>query len=197
MSGFDWFFDRHVRFFGSPSTTGFAAHGESVVAVTQTPQPVAITVKPDPTSQFLHINNPAPGSPAIFAASYGANTLSCAYQVYAYFPTKLGTSTVKSFTVYDYVYGSVYGAGGTFPTYDGPTVSLLSWGLDAGAAPGPYTPPAKYTAFYNSGSTGQLTYTGVPGAAATLCVDLSLSVPNTVVAGTYEVPITYSIDITF
>ncbi len=196
-AGFDWNFDRFVRFLGGSSTTSLAAHNESVVAVSQTPIPVSITVKPDPTSQFLHINNPAPGSPAQFNANYGSNTLSCAYQVYAYFATKLGTSTVKSFTVYDYVYGSAYGAGGTFPTYDGPTVSLLSWGIDHGSAPGPYTPPGTYTPFYNSGATGQLTYTGTPGAAATLCIDLSLNVPNTVVAGTYTVPITYSIDITF
>ena len=194
--GFDWSFARFVRFLGG-STTGFAAHGERVVAVTQTPVPVSITVKPDPTSQFLHINNPAPGSPSTFTAGYGANTLSCAYQVYAYFPTKLGTSVLKNFTVYDYVYGSAYGGSGTFPTYDGPTLSLLSWGLDGASAPGPYTPPSTYTPFYNSGTTGQLTYTGVPGAAATLCVDLSLTVPNTVAAGTYTVPITYSIDITY
>lgn len=200
-SSFDWGVARFARFvrgvgsafFGAGSTVG----GGSIVAVTQTPVPVAITVKPDPTSQFLHVNNPTPGQPAVFNAQYGPNTLACAYQVYAFFGTKLGTNTVKNYTLYDYVYGSAYGAGGTFPSWDGPTVSDLSWALDGAAAPGPYVMGSTFTPFYNSGSTGQLTYTGVPGAAATLCVDLSLNVPNTVAAGTYTVPITYSLQITY
>lgn len=175
---------------------GYAPLGQTVIAAVQTPVPVQINVKPDPTSQFLHINNPTAGRPAVFAAQYGANTLACAYQVYASFGLKLGNNTLKSWTVYDYVYGSVYGGGGSFPTYDAPTTSLLSRALDRGPAAGPYT-LGTFAPFYNGGSTGQLTYTGVPGTAVTLCIDLSLTVPNTVAAGTYTVPITYSLQITY
>jgi hypothetical protein len=140
--------------------------------------PVNVLVKPDPTSAYLHITPVTPN----LSAAYGLNTFTCVYQVFASFS--------KTWKVDDWVYGTApQGGSGTFPGWTYPTASQASWfaqGISTG-----------YTAFTNSGTPGQLAFTGVANVAKTVCFDLQINVTNDIPAGTYSLPVTYALYVTF
>jgi hypothetical protein len=139
---------------------------------------VNFTVKVDPTAAYLHI---IPENTTL-DAGYGPNTWTCVYEVYAHYPS-------YPWYVDDMVQGSTSsGAGGAnngFPTYNHPTTSLLEWEAE--------TITTSFAAFANAGVPGQTAFTGAAGATKTVCFDLSLDVPATIAAGTYQTTIQYSL----
>jgi hypothetical protein len=144
---------------------------------------VQFTVKPDPNFAFFHIVPGAGGTS--FNAGYGSNTYTCAYQVFAKYATQ--------WIVSDWVAGTNT-SGGTlgvnvFPTYNYPTTSNLSWLAE--------TITTSFKAFANAGSPGETTFTGTAGQSKTACIDLTLNVPNTIPAGTYQTTIQYNLQIWF
>ncbi len=137
---------------------------------------VQFTVKLDPTYQYFHL---IPKTSTL-NAGYGGNTFTCAFEVFAYYP--------RTWYVTDDVYGSNT-SGGTaglngFPTYNYPTASLLLW-----LAEGNTTSFAAYA----NGGVNQTSFTGAAGASKTVCIDLSLTVPNSVAAGSYPVTLNYTL----
>jgi hypothetical protein len=140
---------------------------------------VQFTVKVDPTAMYLHI---VPGAINPIPLGYGANNVTCAFQVYAYYPG-------YAYYVTDYVQGSASTGGGGanngFPTYNYPTTSLLEWLAE--------TKTTSFAPFTNNGLPGQTTFTGTAGEKQTICIDLSVNVPNTVAAGTYNTAIQYNL----
>ncbi|TAM89620.1 hypothetical protein EPN42_07290 [bacterium] len=145
-----------------------------VAQVTQGNIPVTVNVQADPTAKYLHINVNTPS----FNAGYGTNTYTCAYQVFAYFPYQ--------WKVDDFVYGSTTSGGGTFPGYNAPTVSDLAW-LAEGLT-------TSFVPFANGGvANAQLAFSGNAGQTETICVDLQLTVPNTVGAGVYNATLEYQL----
>ncbi|HEY5340184.1 MAG TPA: hypothetical protein VIK27_04085, partial [Candidatus Aquilonibacter sp.] len=140
---------------------------------------VQFTVKIDPTAMYLHVT-PMVGNP--ISLGYGANTVTCAFQVYAYFPS-------YPYYVTDFVQGSASSGGGGanngFPTYNYPTASLLQWLAE--------TKTTVFAAYTNSGLPGQTAFTGKAGQKQTICIDLSVNVPATVPARTYETALQYNL----
>ncbi len=137
---------------------------------------VQFTVKLDPTFQYFHV---VPGPNMTLNAGYGANTYTCVYQVFAKYATP--------WTVTDYAYGSNT-SGGTpglngFPMYNYSATSDLSWLAE--------TITTSFKPFVNSGAPGETVFTGAAGAAKTICIDLSLTVPNSIPAGSYSATISY------
>jgi hypothetical protein len=117
-------------------------------------------------------------------AGYGSNTWTCVYQVYASY-------TGYAWTVTDWVQGSNQSGGGAnngFPTYNYPTTSLLQWEAE--------TVTTSFAAFSNSGSPGQAAFGGAASTSKTVCFDLSLNVPGTIPAGTYQTTIQYNLIVT-
>jgi hypothetical protein len=177
-----FFADRIAALFGPvaapapPAAARFAddkgaARPVIVAAATQGNVPVAINVKTDPTGQYLHIVQ----NQTTLNAGYGTNTFTCPYSVYGYW--------TAGWHVNDWIYGTATSGTGPWPGYNYPTTSNLAW-----KAEGVTT---TFTAFSNSGSPGQTTFTGPTGASKTVCIDLQLTVPTTVAPGTYQVPINY------
>jgi hypothetical protein len=154
------------------------ALGPMVVAQA-TPQSsvkVNFTVKLNPNYQYFHI---IPGSTMTMNAGYGTNTYTCVFQVFAHYAT--------AWTVGDYTYGSNT-SGGTsgfngFPTYNYPTTSDLAWLAE--------TITTSYKAYANGGPLGDAAWHGTAGSTNTVCVDLRLSVPATIPAGTYSATLNY------
>lgn len=139
---------------------------------------VQFTVKADPSFQYFHVV-PGPSMSSPLSAGYGANNFPCVYQVFAKYST--------AWTVTDYAYGSNT-SGGTaglngFPMYNYAAKSDLSWLAE--------TVTTSFKPFANSGQPGETTFTGAAGAAKTICIDLSLTVPNNVPAGDYQATISY------
>ena len=139
---------------------------------------VNFTVKANPNYAYFHI---IPGASTTFNAGYGPNVWTCAYSVFAHYTT--------AWSVTDWVYGS-NGSGGTaglngFPVYNYPTTSLLDWLAE--------TVTSTYTAFANHGSPGQTAFTGTAGSTKTVCFDLSLNVPSTIGAGSYQTTLQYNL----
>ena len=153
---------------------GHLAPRRVVAQVTQGNIPVTINVQADPTAKYLHINV----NNSSLNAGYGTNTYTCAYQVFAYFPYQ--------WKVEDFVYGSNTSGGGPFPTYNAPTTSDLAW-LAEGIT-------TFFTPFANGGSANaQVTFSGVAGQSQTVCIDLQLTVPNTVASGIYNATLEYQL----
>jgi len=144
-----------------------------MVAVTQGTVPVTMNVQADPTSMYLHIisNN------TILNAGYGANTYACAYSVYAFSP--------YLWRVMDWVYGSSTSGSLPFPTFNYSLKSDLAWLAE--------TVTTTYAPFVNSGSPGEQVFTGAANTNRTICIDLQLTVPSNIPAGTYSATITYDL----
>ena len=138
---------------------------------------VNFTVKADPTAKYLHV---VPVSTTM-NAGYGPNTFTCVYQVYAQYPS-------YPWYVTDWVQGSNQSGGGAnngFPTYNYPAASPLQWEAE--------TITTSFAAFSNSGTPGQTAFSGAAGAAKTVCFDLSINVPSSIPAGTYQTTIQYNL----
>jgi hypothetical protein len=138
---------------------------------------VNFTVKADPNAKYFHI---VPVDTNL-TAGYGPNTFTCVYQVFA-------TYTV-AWEVTDWVYGSsstggIAGLNG-FPTYNYSTASLLQWKAEGITS--------SFKAFANDGSPGEATFSGLAKASTTACIDLSLNVPASIPAGTYQATLQYQI----
>lgn len=136
---------------------------------------VQFTVKPDPTFAYFHL---IPMNTTL-NAGYGSNTFTCVYKVFASYST--------SWTITDYTYGSNT-SGGTaglngFPTFNYPTTSDIAW-LAEGIT-------TSFKAFANGGAPGETTFTGAAGTSKTVCIDLSVTVPSNISAGTYSATFNY------
>jgi hypothetical protein len=141
---------------------------------------VQFTVKLDPKFANFHI---IPHTTSL-NAGYGSNTYTCAYEIFAKYTT--------AWNVTDWVYGSNT-TGGTaglngFPTYNYPTTSQLSWLAE--------TITTTFKPFANAGGPGEQTFNGAANTSKQVCIDLTLNVPNTVSAGTYQSTIQYSMIVT-
>ncbi len=139
---------------------------------------VQFTVKADPSYQYFHVV-PGASMSSPLSAGYGANSFPCVFQIFAKYAT--------AWTVTDYAYGSNT-TGGTaglngFPMYNYPTKSDLSWLAE--------TITTTFKPFANSGQPGETTFTGAAGAAKTVCIDLSLTVPSNIPAGDYQATFSY------
>ncbi len=149
-----------------------------MVAQTTPPQgsvKVQFTVKPDPSYQYFHLT---PVNTTM-NAGYGSNTFTCVYMVFGKYAT--------AWQINDWAYGSNT-SGGTagfnqFPMYNTPTSSDLSW-LAEGVT-------STFAIFSNAGAPGQLTFSGTAGQTRNVCIDLSVTVPSNVAAGTYNATISY------
>ncbi|TAM75265.1 hypothetical protein EPN44_09420 [bacterium] len=151
-----------------------AYHMVAQAGPTQGNVPVTINVQLDPTAQYLHIV----GNTTVLNAGYGSNIYPCAYTVYADSP--------YLWRVEDWVYGSANGASIPFPTYAYPTQGDLGWlaeGITTSFAP-----------FANAGGPGEMAWKGAANVAQSVCVDLQLTVPSTISAGTYSASLTYSLE---
>ncbi len=138
--------------------------------------PVTFTMTTSPYFNYFHIIPIA----TTMNAGYGANTYTCVYQVFAHF--------TAAFEVTDWVYGSNTKGGTpgvtTWPTNNYPTASTLQW-LAEGVT-------TSFKAFSNSGSPGEVAFTGAANATKTICFDLSLTVPATQPSGVYQPTIQYN-----
>ena len=141
---------------------------------------VQFTVKADPKYKNFHL---IPHTTS-FNAGYGSNTYTCAYEVYA--------SYTSAWSVTDWVYGSNTSGGSSglngYPTYNYPTTSQLSW-LAEGVT-------TTFKPFANAGGPGEQVFSGAAGTTKQICIDLTLNVPNTIAAGTYQTTIQYNLIVT-
>ncbi len=149
--------------------------GDMVAQSNQAGVKVQFTVKVDPTYQYFHL---IPVNTNL-NAGYGANTYTCSFQVFAKYAT--------AWTITDYAYGSsssgnTQGLGG-FPLYNYATTSDLAWLAE--------TITTSYKAYANAGSPGETVFAGAAGSSKTICIDLNLSVPASIPAGTYTATISY------
>ncbi len=150
--------------------------------VQPTPVPVQFVAKADPNAAYLQITPNPPGS-GYFAASYGSNTFPCAFRIMTYY--------TNSYHLQDWGYNTNKtsgGSSGTFPIENYPTTSYLSW-----AVPDFSTP---FTAYWNQGPGGELTWSGAVKQSQTHCIDLQLTVPNTQPAGSFTAAIQYNLYVT-
>ncbi len=138
---------------------------------------VNVTTKADPTGAYLKIS---PNNLAL-SAQYGTNTYLCAFKINATF--------VYAWKVTDWVYGSSSGAAGVFPSYDYPTTSDLAWSAEGFST--------KYTSYANQGSPGELAFSAAANTSKSVCIDLKLTVPNTVAAGSYSTAIQYNLYVSY
>jgi hypothetical protein len=125
-----------------------------------TPVPVQFNAKPDPNSLYIKVIQHT----GQIDAPYGTTTFPCVFEIYTYY------TTIHQLT--DWAYGTKLSGGPppTFPLENYPTVSYLSWAVpDFGPA---------FTAYANSGAPGQKTWTGTAGQAQQHCIDLTITVPN-------------------
>lgn len=139
---------------------------------------VNATTKADPTAAYLKItpNN------LTLPASYGSNTYTCAFRVNAFFS--------KPWSLTDWVLNSSRGAAGTFPAFDYPATSDLAWSLQGVST--------SFTPYANQGAPGETPYnTLLSNVSKNFCFDLQLTVPSSVVAGTYSTNIQYNLYVTF
>jgi hypothetical protein len=138
---------------------------------------VNVATKADPTGAYLKL---VPNNVAV-NANYGTNTYTCAFKINATFS--------YAWQVTDWVYGSVRGAGGVFPAYDYPTVSDLSWWAEGIST--------KFTAYANQGAPGENDFNAAANVSKSVCIDLQLTVPSTLAAGTYSTAIQYNLYVTY
>ncbi len=143
--------------------------------------PVKFTTKPDPTATYLH---EVPINPTITAAAGQTTNVACPFEMYAYYKTP--------YQVTDWGYGTTTTASaGTFPLLNYPSTSDLAWNVTAvGVTP---APTASYTPYAVSGSPGQLSFTGTAGEVQTQCLNIQVTVPLTIVPGTYQAVIQYNL----
>jgi hypothetical protein len=136
---------------------------------------VNFTVKVDPTFGFFHLT---PVNTNL-QAGYGPNTFTCVYQVFGSYP--------RAWNIDDYAYGSNTSGGAAglngFPLYNYSRASDLEWLGE--------TVTTSYKAFANSGAPGELAVSGAAGQSKTICIDLSLNVPDTIPAQSYQATISY------
>lgn len=156
--------------------------GDMVAQTNQGNVKVQFTVKQDPNYAYFHI---IPGSTSTFQVGYGSNTFTCAFQVFASYAT--------AWVVSDWVYGSNT-SGGTaglngYPTYNYATTSQLSWLAESNTT--------SFKPYANAGSPGETSFSGAAGTSKTVCIDLSLNVPATLAAGSYQSTLQYNLQISF
>jgi hypothetical protein len=140
--------------------------------------PVQFTAKPDPTYTYLH---EIPINPTLTAPVGSTTKFTCPFEIYAYYKT--------AYVVTDYGYGTASSGSGTFPIFNYPQNSDLSW--DVTAVGVPPAANATYTSYYNKGTPGQTAFTGTAGEQQTQCLNLELTVPVGTAVGTYTAVITY------
>jgi len=168
-----------ARYIAEPEAL-LAGLGTQVAQVQSAPGgnvPVNITVKPDPTAAYLHITPVTP----VLNAGYGMNTFTCAYRVFGYF--------TKTWKIDDWVYNSTTSSNFGFPVYGYPATSAASW-----SAEGISTAYSPYT---NTGTPGQLTFTGNANVSQDVCIDIQVNVTPDVAAGSYPLTVTYALYVTF
>lgn len=140
--------------------------------------PVNVNVKPDPTAAYIHITPVTP----ILNAVYGMNTFTCAYRVFGFFS--------KTWKINDWIYGTTpTGGNAGFPGYGYPAASAASWSAQGISS--------SYTSFANTGTPGQLTFTGTANVSKDVCMDLQVNVTPDIPAGSYPLTITYALYVTF
>ncbi len=135
--------------------------------------PVQFNAKADPYANYLRVMPQT--SPLM--AGYGTTTFTCAVKVYGYFATQ--------WRVVDWVYGTANGAAGSYPSFNYPTPSDISW-LAQGVT-------TSFTTFYNNGPPGELAIYGTAGQAKTVCIDLSVVVPSSQPSGYYSTTVQYTL----
>ena len=138
---------------------------------------VNVATKADPTGAYLKL---VPNHVAV-NANYGTNTYPCAF--------KINATYSMTWKVTDWVYGSASGAGGVFPAFDYPTTSDLAWWAEGIST--------KYTPYSNGGSPGELSFNAAANVAKSVCIDLQLTVPSTLAAGTYSTSVQYNLYLTY
>lgn len=149
--------------------------------------PVTLQTKADPNYNYLHVVSHT----MVLNAPYGPSTYLCAYEIYA--------STTTTWHVTDWVYGSGPSGSNVFPGYNYPTASALAW--FAQGASNYNTNGSAFVTFYNNGSPGQLVFqsaaepgTNAPAAQTQQrCIDLQLTVPDSLPAGSYTTTIQYNL----
>ncbi|GAC1535975.1 MAG: hypothetical protein NVS2B17_06910 [Candidatus Velthaea sp.] len=142
-----------------------------------TPQgniPVKFNAQPDPNAAYLKILY----NTSTLTAGYGSNTYTCPFQIYAYYTT--------TWKVTDWGYGTSTSGTGTFPVLNYPTPSYLAWDL-------PDIGKTTFSNYANSGSPGELTFSGSAGVSQQHCLNLSLNVPSSQPAGSYTATIQYNL----
>ncbi|MDE2572478.1 MAG: hypothetical protein KGM44_08160 [bacterium] len=150
-----------------------AYHMLAQVGPTQSNVPVTMNVQADPTAKYLHVVNNA----TVLKAGYGSTSYACAYAVYAKAP--------YTWRVNDWVYGTAPTGSKPFPTFNYSTTSALAWLAE--------TVTSSYQPFKNSGSPGEEAFTGSANVSKQICIDLQLTVPNNIPAGTYSTTIEYQL----
>ena len=142
-----------------------------------TPQgriPVSFKTIPDPTATYLH---EVPHSTST-SVPYGTSLWTCPYEIYAYYTT--------AWKVTDWGYGTVASASGSFPIENYPTASYLMWDI-------PSIGNNTFAAFANSGSPGQTSFSGTAGVSQQNCINLQITVPNSLAPGFYTAVIQYNL----
>ena len=147
-----------------------------------TPQgniPVQFNAKADPYAAYLSIlpQSAAPPATAYVVTAGSTATFTCAIKIKAYFPT--------AWHLVDWVFGTASGNTGSFPTYNNPTVSDMSWLAEG------YT--TSFTHEYNNGAPGEAIFQGAAGSTATVCIDYQFAIPSTIAPGDYSAVIEYSL----
>jgi len=103
----------------------------------------------------------------------------CAFQIASY-------SATYPYTLTDWGLGTTVSGAGTFPIWNYPPASALSWSI-AGVSTAEH-------AVANSGSPGETVLTGTAGGLGqTHCVNLAVTVPGTQPTGTYSASIQYTL----
>jgi hypothetical protein len=125
-----------------------------------TPVPVQFVAKPDPNSAYIKVIQHT----GQIDAPYGTTIFPCAFEIFTFYPT------VHQLT--DWAYGTKLSGGPppTFPLENYPTASYLSWAVPDLSA--------TFKAYANSGTPGQLTWGGTAGQSQQHCIDLQITVPN-------------------
>jgi len=96
------------------------------------------------------------------------------------------TSTWK---VVDWGFGTTGSGTGPFPIENLPATSFLSWFAEGAST--------SFHTVYNGGSPGEVTFTGTANVSQQHCIDLNLTVPASIPAGTYTASIQYTLQYIF
>lgn len=140
------------------------------------PVPVQFNAKPDPNAMYLRVVQHT----TAVNAPYGTTVIPCAFELYTFW--------TKTYSLTDWGYGTVRSGSGTFPVENYPTASYLSWAVPD------FSPTV--TAYANQGGPGQRAWLGTAGEAQQHCVDLTLVVPNSLPAGSYDAVVQYNMYVT-
>lgn len=138
--------------------------------------PVQFNAKPDPNAMYLRVIQHT----SSVNAPYGTTVIPCAFELYTFWP--------KTYTLTDWGADTVRSGAGTFPIENYPIASYLSWAVPD------FSPTV--TAYANQGGPGQTSWRGAAGQAQQHCVDLTLVVPNSQPAGSFDAVIQYNMYVT-